>query len=265
MRAALAIVFLLLLTGMAGAVPELPELAAKTKQSVVLLTVFDRGGRATGAGTGFFVAPDRLVTNHHVIEDASRVVATLADGREIEVAGVLDSDAEKDIAVLEVHGDGLPEPLPLAASKDVRPGDEVVVIGSPQGLSGTLSTGIVSAIRTEGLDGGVGEHGIGSWAIQITAPISPGSSGSPIMTREGMVIAVAVGKLTGGDNLNFGVPIEIVTGMLAELGNDAKVRPFASGPSGAIWNLAISAGVFGVIAIGFVVSRWIGRRPARKR
>jgi S1-C subfamily serine protease len=263
MRTLALVLCLLLVATSAGAVPELPELAAKAKLSVVHLTVYDRGGRAVGSGSGFFVADGRVVTNHHVVDDASRVVAKTADGRELEALGWLAADADKDIAILKMSGDALPEPLPLGSSTAVRPGDEVVVIGSPQGLSGTLSTGIVSAVRTEGIDGGVGDHPVSSWAIQITAPISPGSSGSPIMTRDGRVIAVAVGKLTGGDNLNFGVPIEIVSAQLADLGPDAVAHPFASGPSGTWWNLVISAGVFGLIAVGFVVSTWMGRRRRR--
>jgi S1-C subfamily serine protease len=238
---------------------DLPDLAERAKPSVVLLTVYDESGTAAGSGTGFFISEDgRVVTNDHVVEDATRVTATLADGRELEVRGVLANDAGKDIAILQVSGDKLPKPLPLGGTKNVRVGDEIVVLGSPQGLSTTLSTGIVSAIRQEGLDGGIdGQRTARAWAIQITAAISPGSSGSPVMTRNGDVIAVAVGLMQGGGSLNFAVPIEDVKSLLSSVG---PLRPFQGGGSGISRNLIISAAFFGGIVAAVVVGSWLRKR-----
>lgn len=256
-----------LVAGTARAEPlALPELAERIKPSVAHLTAFV-GEQKIGTGTGFFVADGRLVTNHHVIAKATAVTARLSDGRELAVAGVLDADADRDLAILLVPGADLPDPLPLGESRPLRQGDEVVVIGSPRGLSGTLSTGIVSAIRGDGLEGEI-ERAVGtrSWAIQITAAVSPGSSGSPICTRaDGAVVAVAVGLVGESGNLAFGIPIEEAKAMLAALPADAEPQPFgAVEESTLIRNLVISAIFFTALALAFVLPGWIARRRRRR-
>lgn len=262
----LATIAILLVAIPARAELELPELAARIKPSVVHLSIL-AGGEEVGSGTGFFVADHRIVTNHHVIARATAVKAKLSDGREIEVEGVLAADPLRDLAILYVAGDDLPDPLPLGDSKALRQGDGVVVIGSPRGLSGTLSTGIVSAIRGEGLESERRDAvGTRSWAIQITAAISPGSSGSPVSMRaDGTVVAVAVGLLGQSGNLAFGIPIEEAKAMLAELPADAMPRPFGAAEDGElVRNLVISAIFFCALALAFVLPGWIARRRARR-
>jgi S1-C subfamily serine protease len=250
-----------------AAASELSDLADKTKPSVVLLTVEDAAGQKLGTGTGFFASTDgRIITNHHVIEGGARITATLSDGSKRAILGLLASDEPRDIAILAAEGGPTPA-LALGTSTAIRPGDEVVVIGSPLGLSGTISVGIVSAIRDHGV--GEDEHGdkamTGSWGIQITAAISPGSSGSPIMTKGGEVVAVAVGTLNGAQALNFGVPIEVAKGMLHELGPQARPTPLDGGADNHDLrrSLMISGGIFG--AIGLLFFFW-GRasRPAAR-
>lgn len=247
---------------------ELSDLAEKTKPSVVLLTVEDSVGRKLGTGTGFFASTDgRIITNHHVIEGGARITATLSDGSKRAILGVLASDEPRDIAILAAEGGAVPA-LALGTSTGVRPGDEVVVIGSPKGLSGTLSVGIVSAIREHGVGEGPDDEKdrTASWGIQITAAISPGSSGSPIMTKNGEVVAVAVGTLNGAQALNFGVPIEVATGMLRELGPQARPVPLGDGDDDHDLrrSLMISGALFG--AIGLLYFFW-GRssRPEPRR
>jgi S1-C subfamily serine protease len=246
---------------------ELRDLAAQAKPSVVLLTVMDSSGRKIGVGTGFFVSTDgRLVTNYHVIEGGTEVKATLSDGKEVRASGVLASDEAKDIAILQVEGGVMPA-LPLGDTKSLRAGDEVAVIGSPRGLAGTLSVGIVSAIREDG----VGEEAekelmeqVRAWGIQITAPVSPGSSGSPIMTRDGEVVGVAVGAFNDGQSLNFGIPIEVPKALLAGLGPNARPAPFVKAASkSAMRNLIISAAVFAALSIAYFV--WGRRERADRR
>lgn len=249
----------------AGHAIELPELAEQTRPSVVHLSVLDASGREIATGSGFFVAQGRIATNEHVVGRAHGVIAKLSDGRELPVDGLLDADRDRDVAVLQVSGPDLPAPLRLGSSTALRQGDEVVVIGSPRGLAGSLSTGVVSALRGEGLDGGAeAERSARSWAIQITAAISPGSSGSPIMNRDGEVVAVAVGIVGQGTGLGFGVPIEEVKAMLAELGDDAAAKPFAGGSS-LTRNLIISAAFFGALVLTFFVAGPIQRRLRRRR
>jgi S1-C subfamily serine protease len=151
----------------------------------------------------------------------------------------------------------------------VRVGQDVAVIGSPLGLSATVSVGIVSALRSDGLAtqdvGGNGDtEVVKSWGLQVTAAISPGSSGSPIMDAQGKVIGVAVGNMGGGQNLNFGILSSVPVRMLAALSEgQTPLVVFRSQDNRARTNLAISAAFFGFpLALYF---GWRLRVKSRKR
>ena len=236
---------------------DLPDLAARARPSVVLLTIGDGHHDRVGTGTGFFVSRDgRIVTNHHVIEDATRVTATIADGRKIAIVGILADDEKRDIAILQAPPGDYP-PLALSDGASLRVGEEVVVIGSPMGLSASLSAGLVSAIRERGLSDQPDVHDgrVASWEIQITAAISPGSSGSPVMNRDGDVVGVAVGRVSG-EGLNFSIPVDVPRSILAGISPSTKVKGFGGDrPIGTLGNLGISAAVFGVPYLVFVVAR----------
>jgi S1-C subfamily serine protease len=257
---------LLLLFPTASAALELPELMERTKPAVALVTVYDSSGHVLATGTGFCVSPNgRFVTNVHVVEHAARATLTLADGRVVAVSGLLDQDPAADVAILQAAGGGFPA-LELGDSRALVTGQEVVVVGSPEGLSTTLSTGIVAAIR----DGGVTDPGVpeqresyASWHIQITAPISPGSSGSPVLTRDGRVVGVAVGGYRTGQNLNFCVPIELARALLDRLGDHPQVQPLARRTTTreVARNLGLSAAIFAGCALGYGLLR---RRWTRK-
>ncbi len=243
---------------------DLVALGQRTRPSVVHLSIRDSSGQEVATGSGFLVSADgSVVTNFHVIEEASSVLATLDTGRTVVVRGVLASDRAGDIALLQLEGRGYSS-LPLGSSKGLRAGDAVFVIGSPEGLSGTLSTGIVSAIRQEGAgDPGSrkeqAEHR--AWAIQITAPISPGSSGSPVMTENGEVVAVAVGQMNSGQALNFCVPIERAAVLLNRLDPARQPERFARASRSLATNLEISAVVFGLLGVVL----WLGLRRSPTR
>jgi S1-C subfamily serine protease len=250
---------MLLRCGLAAAM-DLPELNDRTKPAVVTITVYDRSRHKLGTGTGFFVSSDgRLVTNVHVIEHASRATATLENGKTVDIAGVIAQDPDADIAVLKAIGDGYPA-LVLGDTKTLVQGQEIVVVGAPMGLSGSISTGIVAAIREHGAaveEERRGLAGVGAWQIQITAPISPGSSGSPVLTRDGRVVAVAVGINTAGENLNFAVRIENARALLDHAGDHASPQPFGGAvpASELIRNLGISAAVFLVCGVAYAALR----------
>lgn len=212
---------------LAEAQEDLKSLARRSSGSVVLLEV-TAGGRGQGTGTGFFIDDETLVTNHHVIRGARRVQVSFDDGRKVPITEVLAEDAGLDLAVLRLPNASAPS-LPLYRGDRVEPGEEVVVLGNPEGLSGTLSTGIVSAWRenTEAL--GLGPRPV----LQITAPISPGSSGSPVMNRRGEVLGVAVAVHRSGQNLNFAVPVDELRGLLDQI---------TDGPSRTIGGLTLSTG-----------------------
>ena len=175
----------------------LPELVRRIKPSAVAIETFDAKGATISRGSGFFVAGDKVITNRHVIEKSSRVEIHLIDGKKFTARGVLAIDGEGDLALLQVD---VPQnsvaPLPLVQTAP-QEGESIVVIGNPFGLEGSVSNGIVSAVREI--------PGYGK-IIQITAPISPGSSGSPVVNMRGQVIGVATLQAAEGQSINFAVP-----------------------------------------------------------
>lgn len=238
----------------ASAVPadDLKDLARDAKTSVLLLRVLDGSGREVGSGTGFFASSDGLlVTNHHVIASARRIEAVQAEGAQLEIRGVVATDEVNDLAVLRVDS-GRSRPLRLSDSDVLDPGERIVVLGGPLGLAGTLSEGIVSAIREASeLD----EHEDGaSSLLQITAAISPGSSGSPVMKLNGEVVGVVVSQYRFGQNLNFAVPVTALHRLLARIGPDTREVPLGdvsgTSPSHYLRNVVISAVFFALLILG---------------
>lgn len=180
----------------------LPELVKRIKPSAVAIETFDAKGNTLARGSGFFIAADRVITNRHVIERAARVEIHLLDGKKFAVRGVLAIDGEGDLALLNVElPRGLAFPLPIVRSVP-QEGESIVVVGNPYGLEGSVSNGIVSAVREISGYGKI---------IQITASISPGSSGSPVVNMAGQVIGVATLQAAEGQNLNFAVPAERIS------------------------------------------------------
>jgi len=156
-------------------------------------------------GTGFVVRPDGwIATNLHVVVGGPRVKVTLRDGRDLDVVEVLNASTNYDLALVRVEAKGLPT-LKLGDSDAMRPGDSVVAIGNPMGLEDTVSNGLVSGRRKD--DAGVE-------FLQVSAPISPGSSGGPIINDRGEVIGIAEQVLVQGQNLNFAVPIRYLLPMI---------------------------------------------------
>lgn len=187
------------LAGAAYSQDFLPELVKRIKPSAVAIETFDANGNTLSRGSGFFVSSDRIITNRHVIERAARVEVHLIDGKKFPVRGVLAIDGEGDLALLQAD---VPRqsavPLPIVRNVP-QEGESIVVIGNPFGLEGSVSNGIVSAVREISGYGKI---------IQITAPISPGSSGSPVVNMYGQVIGVATLQAAEGQSLNFAVPSE---------------------------------------------------------
>jgi S1-C subfamily serine protease len=201
---------------------DLPSLAKHARTAVVSIEVFDDEANSIGGGSAFFVSNDGLlVTNYHVIEKASRAVAKTEGGDQLSITDVAYVDRENDLAVLAaIMPPGKVSFLHFGNSAQVDVGDRVAVIGNPLGLEGSLSEGIVSAKRDKrsmltpqanpGAGTSVGEH---EW-LQITAAISPGSSGSPVLDASGNVIGVATMGVRGGESLNFAVPAEVAIAMM---------------------------------------------------
>ena len=180
---------------------EIAEIALGS--TVHLATINTKGG---STGSGFFVGSNQIATNYHVIEailnEGALGGAKLVGKDEVyAIEDIVSFDKEKDLAIIkvrEVKGTGIDVPaLRLGDSDAVQIGDKVYVAGNPEGLEGTFSDGIISAIRGNSTDK----------IFQMTAPISPGSSGGPVLNNSGKVIGISVGGMKHGQNLNFAIPV----------------------------------------------------------
>jgi S1-C subfamily serine protease len=184
------------------------ELFARASPAVVQVVIQDRSGHTIGSGSGFLLDKNGLVaTNYHVIEKAHTAHLLLADKTKLPVLGVAALDEEADIAIIQVKGRVDAHPLELAGN-DLSVGAKVYAIGNPLGLANTLSDGLISGYRK--LDT--------ITLIQTSAPLSPGSSGGPLMSADGRVIGVTTSGFKGGQNLNFAVPISRVSSLVASRG-----------------------------------------------
>jgi len=170
------------------------ELFKRTRDSVVLIMSFDSNNQPLAIGSGFYVDDgSKIATNLHVVSGAQAVRVKKSDGEVFRASVILGVDSTHDLALLEADVSGKPIPLSQRAPEI---GEDVIAIGNPKGLEATLSKGIVSGVRNDQ----------GSVFYQVTAPISPGSSGGPVIDRNGEVIGVSTFYVQGGQNLNFAMP-----------------------------------------------------------
>jgi S1-C subfamily serine protease len=178
---------------------DIPSIAKSANGSIVSIVMSDKDGKPIAQGSGFLVSKDGLiVTNYHVIAEGVSAVAKSPDGAFYLIDGVIASDKARDVAILKAHGQNF-RTLTLGNSDRVQVGEEVIAIGNPLSLESTVSNGIVSGIRTA--------EDLGGKFLQVTAPISPGSSGGPLFNMSGEVIGITTLYLKGGENLNFAIPI----------------------------------------------------------
>jgi hypothetical protein len=184
------------------------QIAKKAFGSVVLLVMEDVNGQPVSLGSGFFVREGIIASNLHVIEGASRGYAKVVGQKtKYDIEGITGIDSTRDLVLLKIS-DTRTSPLPLGNSDAVEVGEPIYAIGNPQGLEGTFSQGVVSSIREAGADK----------LLQVTAPISPGSSGGPVLNSKGDVIGVSVAAFKGGQNLNFAIPSNYLKALLAKAG-----------------------------------------------
>jgi Trypsin-like peptidase domain len=178
-----------------------------SSDAIVLLLAYDSRGTPTSLGSGFFFERNRIASNHHVVEGASRLVYRVIGSKDVhEVKKIAAVSKALDLAILEVGEEHTP--LTVVGPEKIGIGDKVVAIGNPRGLEGSVSEGIVSGVR------GAGDVRF----LQITTPISPGSSGGPLFTADGMVVGVTTASLRDSQSLNFAVPASYLI-TLREKGN----------------------------------------------
>jgi putative serine protease PepD len=217
--------------GISSSGPSIADLYKRVSPSVVEIQTQTASStplgpqRGAGTGTGWvYDEAGHIITNEHVIEDATRVTVKFADGTE-EQAKVVGTDRSTDVAVLELDdASKAPAPLALGSAKTLQVGDPVVAIGSPFGLQGTLTSGIVSALeRTITAPDGFTIDG----AIQTDAALNPGNSGGPLLDDEGHVVGVnsQIASETGANNgVGYAIPIETVKSVADQLIQSGSVK-----------------------------------------
>ena len=195
----------------------------KTRGGVVSLRMHAQRGRRTveGAGSGFVITPDGyLITNSHVADAGDAFTVTLDDGSE-HAAQRVGSDVDTDLALLRI---GSTTPLPhlaLGESKQLRVGQVVIAIGNPQGLSQTVTTGVVSALgrSLRARNGRLIEN-----VIQTDASLNPGNSGGPLLDTRAQVVGVNTAIIAGAQSLCFSVPSDTARWVVSELLRHGRVR-----------------------------------------
>jgi serine protease Do len=240
--------------------PILGQTAVETALKATV-TIIVAGPDGQGHGSGFVVSSDGLiVTAAHVIEGATSATVWLQNGEELDIEDVIVRDRAKDFAIVRVAGVDLPT-VPLGNADDVSVGQRVIVIGAPMepSLAGTVSDGLVAARRVVN----------GTRRIQISAPISPGNSGGPVLTEAGQVIGLVLSGIVaeGAENLNFALPINYVLESLS-LSSEPTPRSISPGASdlpdidqpnndqavGPMANYLADNWAFIALLVGFLVS-----------
>lgn len=226
------LVFLALVMTLSGAaysqVPLSPQqIAHASRGATVQIRSLNSEGRVIGAGSGFFISDDGLVvTNFHVVQGAASLEIERDTGEVFDNVYFVTADQRRDTVILKIPVSGVAG-LRLGSDEGVEIGSRVFVMGNPLGQTATFSDGLISARRVvDGVE-----------LLQVTAPISPGSSGGPAMNEDGEVIGIATMFLQGGQNLNFLVPIHHVPPLVA-MGErpqrfSARVLPRAGRPQPA--------------------------------
>jgi S1-C subfamily serine protease len=187
-----------------------------------------------GQGSGFILTKDgRILTNYHVIQNAQQVEVTLSDKHKYKAQIIL-QDKAHDMALLQISASNL-TPAVLSESHDLQVGQNVYAIGNPFGLNGTMTTGIISSIRSVGEPQGATIEN----AVQTDAAINPGNSGGPLLNSRGEVIGMNTLIATGGaeqsSGIGFAIPVDTIKAVLSDFSKYGRVRR----PSLGIASLAI--------------------------
>ena len=238
---------------------------AEVKDSVVVITGTTSSGAVQGSGfvynlTGSFV----VVTNNHVVAGATGISVTFSDGNGY-AANVNGTDAYSDLAVLSVVGAPQMEfkPLEIVNSSSLKVGDPVIAIGNPYGLTGSMTTGVVSALgRTISESDLAGGYAIAN-IIQTSTPINPGNSGGPLLNVNGTVVGITTAIVTNSQGLGFAVPSDT---MLKEIRSLATVGSYSLhsylGVQGSDMDYDTAQSMHANVTYGWLINSVVSGGPA---
>lgn len=186
---------------------DISRLYKEYADAIVIVASLDAQGQESRLGTGFVVKEEGIiVTNYHVVADSRKVIVKLRNNKAYKMVQLINADPAKDIAVLRIFPKKKMDTVKLGNSRRVKTGERVIAIGNPLGLENTVSDGLVSSIReTDGVK-----------LLQISVPLSQGSSGGPLFDTKGRVIGITTASLSQGQNLNFAVPVNYVKKLLPD-------------------------------------------------
>ena len=205
----------------AAAEADLAQLVRDVEPAVLFVVMYDRDGDQYGIGSGFFVSPEgEFLTNRHVMKDAFSAVVFSPNGKRYPVTRVTAIHPEADLVKGMVGNVAEPVPFLRISREEVVKGQRIYVFGNPKGLSFTVSDGIVSGFRKIGSFGEV---------FQMTAPISGGSSGGPVVNAAGEVVGISVGYRGEGQNLNFAVRAKAIGELVTPSGGPLVLNMLPDG------------------------------------
>lgn len=221
--------------------PSVEDIVKYVSPAVVTIFVYDDIGDELAFGSGFFIGSGKILTNAHVVEGAySAEVRSLR--KTYEDVTIDKRDDEVDLAVLSVQSVGEPI-ISLADDTDLGVGQRVLVIGNPLGFERTVSDGLISAI----------DDSLGFPEIQITAPISAGSSGGPMLNTDGLVIGITYASMDEGQNLNFAIGIKTLKWFLKTPDHPERLKKAGSYILGRVVRHWIKNIVIGIVALAIGV------------
>jgi S1-C subfamily serine protease len=260
-------------TVFAGDNVSVSQLYAQVADSVVvirdmMLSGYDIFGRAYYSqvqGSGFvynFTGQMVVVTNNHVIDSAINITVTFSNGNAYP-ATVLGSDPYAELAVLSVDA---PEeeyvPLEIVSSSSLQVGDPVMVVGTPYGLSGSMSTGFVSALGRTLSAETTGGYVIPN-VIQTTAPLNPGNSGGPVLNYEGQVVGIATAIVADSQGVGFAIPSNTILREIEDLINTGSYEDHPSlGASGTDMTYGIAEVMDADVTYGWLIAQVTSGGPA---
>jgi len=193
----------------------------KAIPSTVLVLSYDGNGELLSQGSGFFISgKGEIITNYHVISGAKSIGVKTPSGAFYRVKKIAASDENLDLAKLIIDSKGIKFPYLKFSTGLPDVGERVIVVGNPLGLESTVSDGIVSGVRSL--------RGVGD-IIQISAPISPGSSGGPVINQKGVVVGIAAMASESGQNLNFAIPAKYIVTLKFHKEGEASSRSYSQG------------------------------------